>query len=105
MGAQPAFICHRLRVTQDKTSIFITLNEIENLLYLYHYKVYFPITQNYGVRHFRNCSMRVEGDLRIAFTRNYFNMQIRKCEVELCFDVVGKVGYADVFFKLMAVRD
>lgn len=43
--------------------------------------------------------------LRIAFTRNYFNMQIRKCEVELCFDVVGKVGYADVFFKLMAVRD
>lgn len=49
--------------------------------------------------------MRVEGDLRIAFTRNYFNMQIRKCEVELCFDVVGKVGYADVFFKLMAVRD
>lgn len=48
---------------------------------------------------------RVEGDLRIAFTRNYFNMQIRKCEGELCFDDVGKVGYADVFFKLMAVRD
>lgn len=54
---------------------------------------------------FRNSRMRVEGDLRIAFTRNYFNMQIRKCEGELCFDVVGKVGYADVFFKLMAVRD
>lgn len=32
-------------------------------------------------------------------------MQIRKCEGELCFDDVGKVGYADVFFKLMAVRD
>lgn len=44
-------------------------------------------------------------DLRIAFTWNYFNMQIRKCEVELCFDEVGKAGYADVFFKLMAVRD
>lgn len=43
--------------------------------------------------------------LRIAFTRNYFNMQIRKCEGELCFDVVGKDGYADVFFKLMSVRD
>lgn len=40
--------------------------------------------------------------LRIAFTRNYFNMQIRKCEGELCFDVVAEVGYADVFFKLMA---
>lgn len=68
-------------------------------------KVYFGNTNNSNVGRLESVRERVQATLRIAFTRNYFNMQIRKCEGELCFDVVGKVGYADVFFKLMCARD